>query len=341
MATLVLADGARFDGQSFGAPLAATGEVVSATDKFGYQQLITDPSYRGRIVCFTYPLIGNVGVNGADMASPRAQVAGLAIQTLCDLPSNWLCTGTLPNFLAEQQTPGLHGIDTRALARHIRANGAQRGRICPGEPTEADREALAAYTEGDLVAQVTCSGPYSLPGDGPRIAVLDLGADKPLLASLASLGCNVTVYPASTPAEAILAGCDGVVLSGGPGGPAAQTALLGTVRTLMRSRPTLGVGLGFLLMNLARGGGVLRLQHGYHGDQPVREVGSGRCHQTAQRILYAPDPQRLPEGARITHVNLNDGRVAGLDFGGEMNARGVLFHPDEELVTSFKLQAAM
>jgi len=336
MATLILQDGALFSGQGFGAALPATGEVVFATGMFGHQQLITDPAYRGRIVCLTYPLIGNVGINGADMASGRVQVAGLAIQTLCDLPSNWLCTGSLPNFLAGQGAPALHGLDTRALARHLRTHGAQKGRICPGEPTPADWEALAAYAQGDLVAQVTCAAPYSLPGNGPRIAVLDLGVDRALLASLAAQGCDVTVYPASTPANTILADCDGVVLSGGPGDPAAQEGLLGTVRALMGSRPVLGVGLGFELMALARGGGVTRLQHGRHGNQPVRETATGRCHQAAHRCLYAPDAQRLPQGAKITHVNLNDGGVAGLDFGG--GARGVLFQPDGAFVTSFKLQ---
>jgi len=333
MATLILADGTRFSGQSFGGAPPATGEVVFATHMFGYQQLITDPAYRGRIVCFTYPLIGNVGINEADMASDRVQVAGLVIQSLCDLPCNWLCTRSLPDFLADQGTPALHGLDTRALARHIRTHGAQVGRICPGEPTQADWDALASYTENDLVAQATCSAPYSLAGNGPRIAVLDLGVDKPLLASLTALGCNVTVYPASTLAKAILTDCDGVVISGGPGDPAAQTGLLDTVRALMQSRPVLGIGLGFQLMALARGGGIQRLQHGYHGNQPVRETDTGRCQQAAHRCLYAPDAGKLPEDARITHVNLNDGGIAGLDFGD--GARGVLFQPDEGLVTSF------
>ncbi|MCL2812193.1 MAG: carbamoyl phosphate synthase small subunit [Clostridia bacterium] len=328
MATLILADGTRFSGQSFGATLPATGEVVFATHMFGHQQLITDPAYRGRIVCFTYPLIGNVGINEADMASDGAQVAGLVIQSLCDLPSNWLCTRTLPDFLADQDTPALHGLDTRALTRHIRAHGVQKGRICPSEPTPADWEALAAYAEADLVAQVTCSAPYNLTGDGPRIAVLDLGVDKPLLEMLTSLGCNTTVYPACTSAKTILADCDGVVLSGGPGDPAAQSGLLNTVGALMQSRPVLGIGLGFQLMVLARGGGLMRLQHGRHGNQPVREVDTGRCQQAAHRCLYAPDAQRLPQGARITHVNLNDGGVAGLDFGD--GARGVLFQPEAD-----------
>lgn len=331
MATLILEDGTRFTGQSFGAALPVTGELVFSTDMFGYQRLITDPAYRGRIVCLTYPLIGNVGVNEPDMASHCAQAAGLVVQTLCDLPSNWLCTGDLHSFLSAQGMPALQGLDTRALARHIRANGAQRARICPGEPTPADLEALSSYAEGDLVAQVTCAKPYVLPGGGARIAVLDLGVDRPLLAALTALDCEVTVYPASTPAAILLnAGCDGVLLSGGPGNPAAQSGLLDTVRALMDARPTLGVGLGLQLMVLARGGGVSRLKHGHHGGEPARETASGRCWQTAQRCLYAPDAQRLPEGARITHVNLNGGEVAGLDFREKEAVCGVLFHPDTD-----------
>jgi len=338
MATLILEDGSRFSGRSFGALLPATGELVFATDMYGYQHLITDPAYRGRILCLTYPLIGNVGVNESDMSSDRVQAAGLVVQTLCDLPSNWLCARSLPDFLAEQGIPALHGMDTRALARHIRENGAQRARICVGKPGPDDLEGLAAYAEGDLVAQVTCKAPYRLPGEGPHVAVLDLGADRPLLTALTALNCGATVYPAYTPAAKILrTGCDGVLLSGGPGDPAAQTGLLDTVRALMRERPTLGIGLGFLLMVLARGGGVTRLKHGRHGGQPVRETATAYCRQTAQRSLYAPDPQNLPAGARTTHVNLNDGGIAGLSFGGETETRGVLFHPDtdSEALTGF------
>ncbi len=336
-ATLLLQDGTRFSGQAFGAEAPCVGDVVFATDMIGYQLLLTDPAYRGQILCMTYPLIGNVGINGEDMASGGAQIAGLVVQSLCDLPSNWLCKRSLPDFLIEQGVPALQGIDTRALARHIRDTGVQRGRICMGEPTQADLDALAVQAKRDscggdscdLVAQVTCKEAYRLPGEGPRVAVLDLGAEKPLLAALQALGCSATVYPAATSAAEMLDGCDGVLISGGPGDPATQAGLLDTVRALMQGKPTFGVGLGLELMVLAQGGGIIRLKHGHHGGQPVRESDTGCCAQTAQRHRYAPDPQRLPQGARITHTNLNDQSIAGLAFG-EGGARGVIFHPSAQ-----------
>ncbi len=326
MATLLLQDGTRFTGEWFGAATAATGEVVFATDMLGYQQLLTDPAYAGRILCLTYPLIGNVGVSEGDMASPRAWAAGLVVQGLCDLPSNWRCQGTLPDFLRKQGVPALTGVDTRALARHVRAHGVQRGCLCQGEPTQADLDALQGRApETDWVSAVTCVQPYTLPGDGPRVAVLDLGVDRSALAALTARGCRVTVYPAGTPADTLTADCDGVLLSGGPGSPLTQTRLLDTVRTAMAQRPVLGVGLGYELMILAQGGGVTRMAYGHHGGQPVKEAATGWCDQSAQRHLYAADPAALPAGAAVAFTNANDGTIAGLSFAG--GHLGVQFHP--------------
>ncbi len=331
MATLILQDGTCFAGEGFGGSAPVTGEVVFVTDAFGYQQRLTDPAYRGQILCFTYPMIGNVGVCAEDMASPRVQAAGLIVQSLCDQPNNWRCEGALPDFLAERGVPGMQGVDTRALARHLRDHGAQRGRICAGEPTQADWDALSAEPEADLVAQVTCRAPYALPGTGVRVAVLDLGVDAEALRALKLRGCAAAVYPAATPATEMLAApCEGVLLSGGPGDPAAQAHLLDTVRALMAAKPVLGIGLGLELMTLARGGGVRRLSHGCHGNQPVREAATGRCEQAAQHRLYGIDPDRLPSGARITHTNLNDGSIAGLAFESPHGASGVLFRPSAE-----------
>ena len=330
MASLILEDGTRFAGQLFGAECAAAGEVVFATDMLGYQLLLTDPVYRGKIVCMTYPLIGNVGICEEDMASPAVQVAGLVVQTLCDHPSNWLCKQDLASFLAEQGIPALQGVDTRALARHLRATGVQRGFLCAQEPATEPAPIREPSAEPDWVAQTTCAAPYTVGEDGLRVALLDLGADRALARALAARACRVTVYPAHTPADALLAdGCQAAVFSGGPGDPHAQRALLPAIAAVMEAVPTLGIGLGYELMILAQGGKVLRLPYGHHGNQPVREVETGLCDQTAQRHLYAADPDALPAGARATYLNVNDGTIAGLTFA-QADASGVQFHPAAE-----------
>lgn len=331
MANLILQDGTRWEGLAFGAEGSAQGEVVFVTDMLGHQLLLTDPAYRGQILCLTYPLIGNVGINGEDMASGGVQIAGLIVQSLCDLPSNWRCKQTLTDYLAEQGIPAIQGVDTRALAKHLRKHGVQRGHICAGVPTPDEQEALrAASAPQDWVAQATCTARYTLRGGPVSIAVLDLGVDAEALHAFTARGCDVTVYPAGTRAEEILsAGCDGVLLSGGPGSPMAQTHLLPTVRTLMREKPVLGIGLGYELMILAEEGGVLRLAYGHHGNQPVKATDTGWCDQSAQRHLYAADPDKLPPGAQITFKNANDGTIAGLRFGG--GCQGVQFHPSAAL----------
>lgn len=327
MAILILQDGTRWEGAAFGAESSAQGEVVFVTDMLGHQLLLTDPAYHGQILCLTYPLIGNVGINAEDMASGCVQIAGLIVQTLCDLPSNWRCKQTLPDYLSQQGIPAMQGVDTRALAKHLRKHGVQRGRISAGSHTPGELETLCTpVASQDLVAQVTCKERYTRPGGPASIAVLDLGVDAEALQALTTRGYGATVYPAETRAEEILSdGCDGVLLSGGPGSPLEQTHLLNTVRTLMRQRPVLGIGLGYELMILAEEGGVVRLAYGHHGNQPVKASGTGWCDQSAQRHLYAADPDKLPSGAQITYQNANDGTIAGLRFKG--GSQGVQFHP--------------
>ena len=329
MATLILEDGSRYEGTLFGRKQAAVGEVVFTTGMCGYQETITDPAYAGQIVCMTYPLIGNIGVNDQDFESDGVKPAGLVISELCDMPSNWQMKKSLDEYLDEQGVVGICGVDTRALTRHIRKSGVLRGRIVAGEAGEADAEAAKAYEAGAQVMQVTCKAVYDVQAQGDvKIAVLDLGMKKSLTARLVKQGAAVKVFPADTSAQAILEdGCDGVLVSGGPGNPCDYPEIAETVKALMEAKPTMGVGLGHLVMALASGCEVVKMLHGHHGgNQPVKDLARGTCAVTAQAIGYAVDGEKLPQGVSVSHINWNDKTVEGLRYEGK-DAFSVAFIP--------------
>ena len=221
MATLILEDGTRYEGTLFGHKAPVTGEVVFTTGMTGYQETLTDPSYCGQIVCMTYPLMGNVGINDIDSESAGVRMRGFIVSELCDTPSNWQMKKTLDQYLDEQGVTGLCGVDTRALTRHVREYGTLRGRIVEGEPTEADLALVRAHEMHDQVAQCTCKEAYDVQGDGAyTVAVLDFGLKRGILRALLSRGCTLRVFPADTDAQTILdSGCDGVMLTNGPGDP--------------------------------------------------------------------------------------------------------------------------
>lgn len=329
MATLILEDGSRFEGTLFGRRQPAMGEVVFMTGMSGDQETLTDPAYRGQIVCMTYPLIGNVGVSALDFESGSAQVSGLIVSELCELPSNWQMKGTLGDFLDEQGVTGLCGVDTRALTRHIRDNGVMRGRIVENEATEEDLAACRAFSlTGEAIA-ASCAEKYDVSTEGDvRIAVLDLGMKRSLTDWIVRQGAQVTVFPALTGAQEILAsGCDGVLVSPGPGNPQDYPQIAATVKTLMDERPTMGVGLGHLLMALASGCRVERMRFGHHGgNQPVKDLAAGTCAVTSQSHLYAVSGEALTEGVRVSHINWNDRSIEGLAYEGK-NAFSVQFVP--------------
>lgn len=329
MAYLILEDGSRYEGTLFGCKAPVTGEVVFTTGMMGYQETLTDPSYCGQIVCMTYPLIGNVGINDLDNESDGVKMRGLVVSEVCDMPSNWQTKKTLDQYLCEQGVTGLCGVDTRALTRYVRMHGALRGRIVAGEPEQADIELARAHELHDQVAKCTCRAPYEVKGAADlTIAVLDLGLRRSLIENLSERGCTLKVYPAGAPASAILeGGCDGVLLTNGPGDPADNPACIAAVGELMGSVPVFGVGLGHQLMALAMGGRVLRMGHGHHGgNQPVRDLARGTCAVTAQNHRFALDPDHLPEGAQVSHVNWNDRTVEGVRYAGK-NAFSVQFQP--------------
>ena len=323
MAFLILEDGSRFEGTLFGHKQAACGEVVFTTGMCGYQETLTDPADRGQIVCMTYPLIGNVGVNDLDFESAGVQPAGLVVSELCELPSNWQLKKSLDEYLDEQGVCGICGVDTRALTRHIRNHGAMRGVI-----TDSDEAASAAVIGQDLIMEATCKEAHAISAEGDvKIAVLDLGMKKSLTGWLVKRGAKVTAYPANTSAEEILDGADGVLISCGPGNPEKYPQIVETVKAVMGSKPVMGVGTGHLAMALAAGCEVEKMRYGHHGaNQPVKDLARGTCAVTSQAIGYAVKGEKLPEGVRVSHINWNDKTVEGLVYEGK-DAFSVAFVP--------------
>ena len=321
MATLILEDGTRFEGTLFGHKGNVSGEVVFTTGMAGYQETMTDPACAGQIVCMTYPLIGNVGVNDLDMESEGVHCAGLVIGELCEMPSNWKLKRTLEDYLAEQGVTGLCGVDTRALTRHLRTAGVMRGRIVEDEAQE-DAVKPAAHT---------CKAAYDMQAENGDLtfAVLDLGVKRSVLTALCERGVSLRVYPADTSAQEMLAaGCDACFITSGPGKPEDYAAQAETVRALMAAKPVMGIALGHQLMALATGGAVTPLKYGHHGSNlPVRDLLHGTCSVTAQHVGYTVDPQRLPDGAKVTHVNSNDQTVEGLRYADGISC-SVQFYPD-------------
>ncbi len=336
-AALLLEDGTLFEGHAFGARGETAGEVVFNTSMTGYQEILTDPSYKAQMVTMTYPHIGNYGVNPADVESGAVQPAGFIVREPCPAPSNWRSEQSLESWLAESGVVGISGVDTRALVRRIREKGAMRGAIISGRPA---RGALIARLDReppmigrDLVAEVTCAAPYRwteglfrLGGEAElrpepprpkrpyRVVAYDFGAKFNILRLLVDHGCDVTVVPAQTPAADVLAmDPEGVFLSNGPGDPAAVDYAADAIADLIGKRPVFGICLGHQIAALALGGSTFKLKFGHRGaNQPVKELETGRVEITSQNHGFAVDPSRLDAGVEVSHVNLNDGTVEGL-----------------------------
>jgi carbamoyl-phosphate synthase small subunit len=339
-ARLVLADGTIYRGYAFGASACRHGEVVFNTSMTGYQEIVTDPSYAGQIVAMTYTQIGNVGVNAEDEESRGRFLSGFVIKELSSAPSNYRSEGSLEDLLASSGVPGISGIDTRALVRRIRDQGAQVGVLStdPAQQDEAELLALARRSPGldgrDLVAEVTCDLPYSwsegrwpgIEGQLPRasrpsptykVVAYDFGVKRNILRLLVDHGFEVTVVPATTPAaEALALEPDAIFLSNGPGDPAAVEGVRETVRALVRAKPTFGICLGHQILGLALGGTTRKLKFGHHGgNQPGQDLATKKVAICAENHGYAVEAESLREAGEpvaITHINLNDGTVEGL-----------------------------
>ncbi|MFC2010632.1 glutamine-hydrolyzing carbamoyl-phosphate synthase small subunit, partial [Chloroflexota bacterium] len=306
---------------TFGAEADAFGEVVFCTSMVGYQEMLTDPSYAGQILVPTYPLIGNYGINDSDFESAGIQVRGFVVGEACLEPSHYLSQKTVHQYLAENGTPGIQGVDTRAITRRLRTAGVMIGMITSQKTPQKALEELMempSYDSIDFIKQVSTQTPYQWhPKDSPpqyHIVVLDCGLKYNILRILNHLGCSVTVVPCTTSADEILnLKPDGILLSPGPGNPELLDYIVATVKQLAGRKPIMGICLGNQLIARAFGAKTFKLKFGHRGgNHPVRELANGRIHITAQNHGYAVDPDTLRDGLDVTHINLNDNTVEGL-----------------------------
>jgi carbamoyl-phosphate synthase small subunit len=341
-AWLALEDGTVYEGESFGATGEKVGEVVFNTSMIGYQEVLTDPSYKGQIVTMTYPLIGNYGVNPGDLESLHPHVEGFVVREYQRNPSNWRSTDSLDRFLADHGVVGISGIDTRALTRRLRVDGVMRGVIRSGATDPGglveQAKAVPKMVGMDLVREVTTDRPYRWegdhrihvdpPGDGPekiwddfdepgtfRVVVMDYGVKHNILRNLARRGCRVLVLPADYTAEQVLRlNPDGIMLSNGPGDPGAVHYAIEELKVLIEQKPIFGICIGHQLLGMALGGERFKLKFGHRGaNQPVRQCDSGRVEITAQNHGFAIDASTLDEAeVELTHINLNDQTLEGL-----------------------------
>ena len=331
-AYLILEDGTVFTGTSIGSQKEVISEIVFNTSMTGYLEVLTDPSYAGQSVVMTYPLIGNYGIT-PDMESRRAWPKGYIVRELSRVPSNFRCEGTMADFLIEQDIPGVAGIDTRALTRILREKGTMNGMITTREIKNLDEvlPAIKAYETGKVVDETTCTEKSVLPGNGYRVALLDLGAKQNIANSLNRRGCEVTIWPAHTTAREIIdMKPDGIMLSNGPGNPKECADIIAEVKKLYDTDiPIFAICLGHQLMALATGADTYKLKYGHRGgNHPVKDLATGRVYISSQNHGYVVDMDSLdPSVAEAAFVNVNDGSNEGVRYVGK-NIFTVQFHPE-------------
>jgi carbamoyl-phosphate synthase small subunit len=347
-AVLALADGTIFEGRSFGATGEKVGEVVFNTSMFGYQEILTDPSYVGQIVTMAYPEMGNVGANPEDEESVHPHAVGMVVRAYTEQPSNWRAKETLDEYLRRYGVAGIQGLDTRRLVRHLRTHGAQMGVISTENLSAAalvERAKNAPGMEGmDLATGVSTKQPYTFTTPSPDVfsgqprpapelrydvVAYDYGLKRSMLQFLVDEGCRVTVVPATTSAEEVLARKPhGVFLANGPGDPAAVKGADKTVAALLGKVPVFGICLGHQILALALGGRTYKMKFGHRGaNQPVKDLTTGKVEITAQNHGFAVDDASLKGRAVVTHINLNDGTVEGLSIP-DARAFSVQYHPE-------------
>lgn len=342
-AWLALEDGFKMEGRQLGATGTAVGEVVFNTGMTGYQEVLTDPSYAGQIVVFTYPLIGNYGINDDDFESDRIQVAGIVVREACGIPSNWRSRRSIGELLAERGIPAIQGVDTRALTKRIRSAGVTMGVITDrAEAAESELASVPAYDDRDWVTTVATPTPYgwgfsgresfgeSREGYRGRLAVLDCGLKYNILRRFAALGIQSQVFPHTASVDEILA-CqpDGVLLSPGPGDPERLDHVVATATALVGTRPLFGICLGNQILCRSIGGKTYKMKFGHRGaNHPVKDLDDGSVTMTSQNHGYAVDPDSIDESvARVTQINVNDGTVEGIALKGA-DAWSIQYHPE-------------
>lgn len=332
-AFLILEDGHIFEGKSIGSSREVVSEIVFNTSMTGYLEVLTDPSYSGQAVAMTYPLIGNYGICYEDMESARPWVDAFIVRELSRVPSNFRSEDTIQHFLEKYDIPGISGIDTRALTKILRESGTMNGCITTDENFDLDTvmKKLKAYATGDEVSKVSCKEKYVLPGDGFKVALLDLGAKRNIARSLNQRGCEVTVYPSSTSAGEIIASHpDGIMLSNGPGDPKDAGSVIDEIHRLYETDiPIFAICLGHQLMALATGADTYKLKYGHRGgNHPVKDLETGRVYISSQNHGYAVNTDSLdPSVAVPAFQNVNDGTNEGLKYVGK-NIFTVQYHPE-------------
>ena len=333
-AFLILEDGHVFTGTSIGSAREVISEIVFNTSMTGYLEVMTDPSYAGQAVCMTYPLIGNYGICYEDQESRKPWIDGFIVRELSRIPSNFRSVDTIQHFLEKHDIPGIAGIDTRALTKILREKGTMNGMITVNENYDLDEiiPRLKAYTTGKVVEKVTCREKEVLPGNGPKVALMDFGAKRNIARSLNERGCQVTIYPALTKAEEILKDQpDGIMLSNGPGDPKECTTIIEEIRKLYESDvPIFAICLGHQLMALATGGDTYKMKYGHRGgNHPVKDLATGRVYISSQNHGYVVDAEQLEKKniAKPSFINVNDGTNEGMAYEGK-NIFTVQFHPE-------------
>jgi len=327
---LILENGAVFYGNAFGYVKETVGEVVFNTGVVGYQEILTDPTYAGKIVCMTYPLIGNYGINLEDMESKGTKIAGLIVRGKCDYPNNWRMEMDLDGYLKQNKVLGMEGIDTRALTRILRDSGTMKGiitaRVDSLTPSQISQK-FSTYSGKNIVEEVTTKEKYIIDGRGLHLAVIDMGIKNSMLKAFQKRGCKLSVFPAFASAEEILeSNPDGIFISNGPGDPKNIPSIIETVKGLIGKKPVVGVCTGHQIIAIALGCTVDKMKFGHHGgNHSVKNMDTGRCYITSQGHEFVVT--KCTEDVEANWINVNDKTIEGIRHKA-LPVASVQFHPE-------------